>query len=269
MSPFDPRPAMVQTEDAQSRCIALYKLSLKGDEAEAKTALDNLGTWYEFAWELRKVRKETPYGEWGQFLERAGISPRAASEAVRMVENMSKPAVMALGSKTKVKEHLREHFPDENDADEGDTKSAGGADLPKTGEGPSRGARNRKGTRSGGTGPSPKSQQQSLPMDNEEAKERLNKSAAQKFRDLLSDLDALHESLSLLLRLEADPVEEFRKNARDSGLQLVREEKEPAAGFEDRAAEPSVVERLQQLDVVSRVIQRSVTGGSEDVSERQ
>lgn len=236
MNPFDPsRPAMVQTEDAQTRCIALYKLSLKGDAAEAKTALDNLGTWYEFAWELRKLRRETPYGEWGPFLARGDISPREASEAIRMVENLSKPAAMALGSKTKVKEYLREHFPD--DTEEGETKSAGGADLPKTGGGPSRGARKRKKKRSGGTGPSPKSQQQTLALDPEEAQERLEKEMRRFCRDAAEEIEELHREFQQKLRLHTKAAEELKEKARLRGPVFQIDKiaaPEAAAGFEEK-----------------------------------
>ena len=265
MDPFDPsRPGMVQTEDAQTRCIALYKLSRKGDEAEAKTALDNLGTWYEFAWELRKVRRDTPYGEWGPFLERAGISPREASEAIRMVENLSKPAVMALGSKTKVKEHLREHFPDEDDAEEGETKSGGGADLPKTGGGSSRGARKRKGKRSGGTGPSPKSQQQTLALDPEEAQERMEDDMRRFLRGLADEIEDISERLQYKLRLDTQAAEELRRISRDSLGSLGEFRKidppEAAAGFEGRVLEP-VKEEWRVLDVLLRVLAQ--VGGKE------
>ena len=241
MNPIEPRPALVQTEDGREKCRAIYKWVLSGDEKEAKSAADNLETFRQFGIVLSEHRKRVPHGQWGAELQTLGVPPRMASEAIRC--SLMSPMLLAqLGSKTALRKYWAEN-PPEDDIDrdcgveEEETKSAGGADLPETGGGSSRGARTRKGKRSGGTGPSPKSQQQTLALDPEEAQERLEKEMRRFCREAAEEIEELHKQFQQKLRLHTKAAEELKEKASLRGP-LFRIDKvaapEAAAGFEEK-----------------------------------
>ena len=233
MDPLQPRPAIVHQVQDQGRenCIGLYKMAVKHDTQSLETAVA-LGK------SLIAYKQRVPHGQWKAELEAMGIPGQRAWECMKIAlfETTNAAKVRELGSKTAVLRHIAQNpmedrYAEECGIEEPEEQISGTGDL-KTGGGPATGKRKRPGKAG-----SPSSKQQSLPMDQQEAQERLEKDMRRFLRGLAEEVKDMDERLQCKLRLDTRAAAELRDLAGTRGpmFQIVKvAAPEPAAGFEEK-----------------------------------
>lgn len=231
MDPLQPRPAIVHQVQDQGRenCIGLYKMAVKHDTQSLETAI-SLGK------ALIAHKQRIPHGGWEAELEAMGIPGQRAWEAMKIAlfEAGNVAKVRELGSKTAVLRHIaknpmEDRYAEECGVDEEEAQISGTGDL-KSGGGPATGKRKRSGKAG-----SPSSSQQTLPMDQQENQERMEKDVRKFCRDAAEEIEDLHERLQYKLRLHTQAGQELREKANLRGPMFQIDKvaaPEAAAGFE-------------------------------------